>query len=100
MVECMMTQEFGKLNVRENFLDVAFFLIELLGKSFKFYFIFLLIFFQTTFYRDHTCQAPEHTKKYFTNTRGVTVHVFVPENFRYGSFSCVPHVYRANTAMF
>lgn len=49
MVECMMTQEFGKLNVRENFLDVAFFLIELLGKSFKFYFIFYSSFFKQHF---------------------------------------------------
>ncbi len=60
MVECMMVQEFGELNVKENFLDVAFFLIELLGKSYVL-FIFLLIFFQTTFYRDHTCQAPKKT---------------------------------------
>lgn len=49
MVESMMTQEFGELNVKENFLEVVFFLIELLGKSLKFFFFFTQLFFKQHF---------------------------------------------------
>ncbi len=86
----MMTQEFGELNVKENFLEVVFFLIELLGKSLKF------LFFHSAFFKqhcDHTCQAPENTKKYFTNTRVVTVHVFVLKIFSTVLLVCLPNKY-------